>query len=963
MGSCLLSSWMRSVRGLGMVGLVFVTAMAGAQVKPAPGVPGAKKPSAPAAKEERRLATPAANSAPRSGKGWQVGPIPSWVVNPPAPDSSVALAPNAGARREQLVDFQSSHLGSKPQEFVRVRAVALDSTGLGSVSQPQITFNPLFQTVLIHSLVVVRDGQRSDRLAGARIEPMRREQRLEQQVIDGNDTLLVILNDVRVGEAVEVAYTVEGENPIFEGRISSWMRLVHETPVDLLHMRLLVPAGRTLQIKGLSTDALPERLAEGPHQVWRIVRHQVAAIAAEQNTPPWFKAYPAIEFSEYAQWAEVDTWAQRLFAQSKPLAPELVALAKSFRDKGLQGEALAAEVLRFVQDEVRYFSVSLGESSHRPKPPQQTLTERLGDCKDKVMLLNALLLELGFDAKPALVSVQRNRGIQNMLPSHHAFDHVITRLNLEGRTWYLDATMTNQGLALDNRGQLAYGAALVVGDGAALKVVPEGAAAANKLDFEQLWDLSKPGQPAQLEVVVRARGLLAEGWRASLGSGGAEAMTKMLAGAYARMFPGLKVKGDARVTDSRQSNQFEFRQAFEVPEFGRYQEGALEAEFLAVEILDVLTGPSETQRRTPFLVNQPRLVESRIQVTAPEPFRSAVPAPAEILDRQFRYSARLELQDQKATFTWRYERREDEVAAADLAPWRDKILQARKISSGRLRLPLLDGKSLVPELQSIDKRLRAARGWRADTLQEIVARNEMRRLVDSKVLAKVAPGSGLAAKVLASKAQASNLLGDFATARSDADLALASKPDDEEALDARAVALLGDGKAEQALAAFASINPQSRSAATASWMGSVHLYLGQAAQAEVLLREAVANGSGEGREFAMIWLFLAAERQGGRGKAAVAEYVDNTDAKKISGAILRYLTGAIDREALMRVATAQPQMERLNLAEANFYIGQRLLAQDQRAEAQRWFQRTLESQATPYRETTFARLELQRAAK
>jgi lipoprotein NlpI len=91
--------------------------------------------------------------------------------------------------------------------------------------------------------------------------------------------------------------------------------------------------------------------------------------------------------------------------------------------------------------------------------------------------------------------------------------------------------------------------------------------------------------------------------------------------------------------------------------------------------------------------------------------------------------------------------------------------------------------------------------------------------------------------------------------------------------------------------------------------------------------------------------------------------VDNTDAKKISGAILRYLTGAIDREALMRVATAQPQMERLNLAEANFYIGQRLLAQDQRAEAQRWFQRTLESQATPYRETTFARLELQRAAK
>jgi lipoprotein NlpI len=54
-------------------------------------------------------------------------------------------------------------------------------------------------------------------------------------------------------------------------------------------------------------------------------------------------------------------------------------------------------------------------------------------------------------------------------------------------------------------------------------------------------------------------------------------------------------------------------------------------------------------------------------------------------------------------------------------------------------------------------------------------------------------------------------------------------------------------------------------------------------------------------------------------------------------------------------------MERLNLAEAYYFIGQRLLTQGQRDEAQRWFQRTLDTQATPYREVTFARMELQRA--
>jgi hypothetical protein len=52
-------------------------------------------------------------------------------------------------------------------------------------------------------------------------------------------------------------------------------------------------------------------------------------------------------------------------------------------------------------------------------------------------------------------------------------------------------------------------------------------------------------------------------------------------------------------------------------------------------------------------------------------------------------------------------------------------------------------------------------------------------------------------------------------------------------------------------------------------MGSLHFMLGRPAEAEKLLREAVANGTGEGREFALLWLYMAAEAQGGRGAAAV----------------------------------------------------------------------------------------------
>jgi lipoprotein NlpI len=929
-----------------------------------------KPPSRPAATQSPMPSAAKAASVTataRAGKGWKVGPIPSWVVAPPSPTmASAATVPASGARRDQLVDFQTNHALTKPEFFVRIRSVALDAATLGQVSQPQISFNPAFQTTVIHHASVVRDGQRSERLADARIEPMRREQLLEQQVIDGRESLLILLNDVRVGDAVEIAYSVIGDNPIFEGRISGGMQLAAETPIDLLHHRLVAPAGRTLRTRGLATTIEPERFIEGRHQVLRVVREKVAGIAPEQGTPPWHKVYPAIDIAEFANWAEVNAWAERLFALPQPTPKEIAAKAAQLKAQrgGLSGAALASEVLRFVQDEVRYFSVSLGESSHRPKPPQQTLADRLGDCKDKVVLLNALLVELGFDARPALVSMRRNRGIENYLPSPDVFDHVVTWLELDGKVWFLDATLNGQGLALASRGQFPFGRALVVGPGTtALATVPAPPAGLSHLEFEQIWDLTQPGKPASMESVMRANGVGAERWRAALAAGGLEPIAQAVVGGYARALPGLKPTGGAEVKDDREANHFVLRQRFEVPDFGTYDRGALQTEYLALELLEVLSGPPETQRKTPFLVDQPQLVEHRTVIRTPHATTATPPTPVDVVDRQFRFSVRTDVQGNTITITRRYERRSDEVAAADTVAWRDKVMQARQATSSRLRVNLLETTALMPELQQLERRLRGARGWREDELQSILMRNEFIRLVNTKVIQRIPPDSRLAARVLISRAVANNLLGDAAAGKADARRALGIMVDDADALDALAVAQVGLGEIDEALATFSRITPQARPASVAKWMGSLLYLQGRAAEAVPLLREAAAGGSGEDREFALVWLYLASELAERRGRTAVEAEVDGIDGKKLTGALLRYLTGRIDRDLLLKVARERREMERLNLSEVNFYIGQQLVAQGRREEATVWFKRTVEQGASPYREHLFALLELQRAGR
>jgi lipoprotein NlpI len=934
------------------------------------GLPGVSHAASPT--EAKRRPTAAGTSVPVAAsparaapapapKGYRVAPPPAWVVEPPA--APAPSATSASSRRDQLVDMQMNYALPKATMFLRTRSVAFEASALGAVSQPQIRFNPAFQSVLLHSAQVVRDGKRLDRLKDARVELMRRETQLERQVIDGTETLLLVLADVRVGETVEVAYSVEGSNPIFEGRISDTFQTAFDTPVDLLHQRIVAPADRNLSWRTIAGEAAPERSTDGPRQVLRVVRTQIAPVVSEQATPPWFKVYPAWHLSEFAQWSEVDAWAQRLFGPAQKAGAGVRARADTWRAAGLSGDALLAEALRFVQDEVRYFSVSLGESSHRPKPAEQTLTELLGDCKDKVVLLNALLIELGFDAKPALVSFARNRGLVNYLPSHDQFDHVISRVDHNGRVWFLDATMTGQGLTLAERGQYPYGQALVVGGNGALTAVAESADAPNQVDYEQRWDFTKPGASVKFDVTMRLRGLAAEQWRAGIAAVGLQRITEPLAGAHVRVFPGLRPVGEATAQDDRKTNVMTVLMKFEHPNLGEYNRGAIDAEVGAVELLDVLTGPPEANRRMPFMLDSPRVTTSRIEVVTPLPNKNTgTPPSQEVADPHFRLSSRIEQTPHGVVFVRRLERRTDEVQPADVASFRESVLKARQQIANRIRVPLVEPQSMRPSFDQLDRRLLSEFGSRSDQLMRIIVRNHVEQMLASEALRTVQEGTPLAARVLAARATAANLLGDFAASLPDADAALAVDGSLDEALEARGVALVGLGRMDEAYDAFAKLDRGDKRTMARKWQASVDVQRGRHAQAEALLRDVIAQGGGDDRDFALLWLYIAAEHQGGRGKAAIAPYVDAADSKRFVGALLHFLDGRLDRDALIRRAREDTEMERLNLAEAYFFIAQQLAAQGQRDEARRWFARTVDTKALPYREVTFAKLELARRA-
>jgi transglutaminase-like putative cysteine protease len=129
----------------------------------------------------------------------------------------------------------------------------------------------------------------------------------------------------------------------------------------------------------------------------------------EAQTLPEFFAFRFLQFSEFASWADVANWASTLFPPIS-IGSDLQEVAREIR-KIDSDQARVSAALEFVQTKIRYFSVSMGESSHRPASPDEVQRRRYGDCKDKSYLLIALLHELGIQSRPVLLQIGRRAGL------------------------------------------------------------------------------------------------------------------------------------------------------------------------------------------------------------------------------------------------------------------------------------------------------------------------------------------------------------------------------------------------------------------------------------------------------------------------------------------------------------------------------------------------------------------------
>jgi len=546
-----------------------------------------------------------------------IAPPAGWVKPQFYDRQAVFLRPEASADQHWLL--LERHINAATNEtFYHCARQIMTVGGVQNGSDLKIDFNAGYQTLTLHWVRLWRGTNHLDRLDADKIRVVRQERDLEQQILNGQSTAMLVMDDVRVGDIVDYAYSIKGENPVFNGKFSTEVRVQLDEPVERLLTRVVWPAGRRFYPKdhGCAIQPVMARTNGLIECVWDLRR--VPGVEPEDALPAWCDPQPWVQLTEFKSWAEVNQWALALFQNNSQLSPELIQKIGEWKQlPGQEQQVLAA--LRFVQDEIRYFGVEIGVSAEKATDPATVFTRRFGDCKDKSLLFVSLLRGLGIEAYPVLVNTEARQTIADWLPAADIFDHCIAVTRFAGQTWWLDPTAGYQ------RGPLAmhylppYGCGLVISpQTTALTPIPQTTGLPLTTTTEY-FDLGRKAGASDLRVVTVAEGRDAEQLRAMYASTKRGDIEKNYTHFYDGAYPGTTMAAPIEIEDDELENRFQTTEHYTIDKawVKSDADGKYRCDFYPFTIAAMNKKPVDTQRKLPLAVDYPQHLVLRTEITVP----------------------------------------------------------------------------------------------------------------------------------------------------------------------------------------------------------------------------------------------------------------------------------------------------------------------------------------------------------
>ncbi len=361
-------------------------------------------------------------------------------------DSIYALAVDSTAYRSYpfvyLLDEGSVRLETDGRGSRTYRQVVqiLKPAGVTRWAEQRIAYQPDREKVVVNWMRVVRPSgevisdkptlsQTSD-VAASTVNP----------VYTQTKVIRYSLGDVAPGTLVDLSWTIETTNPPLAGDMLTGWNFSLPTPGLRSRFVLDVPNAIAPHIIETHLDFTRSEAHHNGRHVYTWATQNVQPPKTEMFAPDSSFPSMSVRVGAPLTWNAIGRWYNGLARDRYVLTPALTAEIDSIVRPARNAADTLNALHRWIANDLRYVSVSLGIGGYQPRFPEATVSTGYGDCKDKATLFIAAARHLGITAYPVLLNSAG--GTDRSLPAIEQFDHVIAAVQQPGESGftYLDLT-------------------------------------------------------------------------------------------------------------------------------------------------------------------------------------------------------------------------------------------------------------------------------------------------------------------------------------------------------------------------------------------------------------------------------------------------------------------------------------------------------------------------------------------
>lgn len=312
-------------------------------------------------------------------------------------------------------------------DIVVKQTVKINSVmGLQQFSQMPLQYNPELENLDIITAYTLKPDGKKYEVTNDNIREQQSSNSASAPMFNSDKVKIVLFPNTNVGDNLHIEYR-KTVKPLFNGNLSLNVSVQPYISVNKQDIWLKLPSSLDMHFSSSGFTKVESVNSEDQKVIhWTLKSY--SALNPEPQTANFVKDIPTIFATTFENYKKASEAYLVNHQKKSEVTLEVRELAKRITT-GIQdtNKIRKTEALyNWVSTNIRYVAVYFGDGGVNPHYANEIIKNGFGDCKDKVVLLEALLSAEGIDSYPVLININDTYDVPAVAALPGVFNHVIT---------------------------------------------------------------------------------------------------------------------------------------------------------------------------------------------------------------------------------------------------------------------------------------------------------------------------------------------------------------------------------------------------------------------------------------------------------------------------------------------------------------------------------------------------------